>query len=229
MPRPPPVGEEADPAWDIGTAGGGRIGTSSDLMPDLPLGPPAARPPRFGRERWAEIVHKMVAAYGAPVTPEQQDEVVDYLMAVRPPGPDPTPHRTSASAAGLRGHMSMTKWESDRADMPTIPALIRWHGYAAAGECALRGRARANDVDPSSTRRDWLGGHPLAVVGAAPLRPHSGLFFGWLGNAFLAFLYFVVPRLAARPVTSRRGSAGRCSPSGTGCWSCPAGHSSRPG
>jgi hypothetical protein len=28
-----------------------------------------------------------VAAYGAPVTPEQQDEVVDYLLAVRPPGP----------------------------------------------------------------------------------------------------------------------------------------------
>ena len=30
----------------------------------------------------------------------------------------------------------------------------------------------------------------------------QGLFFGWLGNAFLAFLYFAVPRLAGRPVTS---------------------------
>jgi len=32
----------------------------------------------------------------------------------------------------------------------------------------------------------------------------QGLFFGWLGNAFLAFLYFSVPRLAGRPVTSER-------------------------
>jgi cbb3-type cytochrome c oxidase subunit I len=31
----------------------------------------------------------------------------------------------------------------------------------------------------------------------------QGMLFGWLGNAFLAFLYHAVPRLADRPVTSR--------------------------
>src|SRR5262249_25685555 len=31
----------------------------------------------------------------------------------------------------------------------------------------------------------------------------QGIFFGWLGNAFLAFLYYAVPRLAERPVTNR--------------------------
>ena len=82
-----PSGEEADPAWDNELPEGphrDEFQTSCLICHSarLPLGQP-----RFGRERWAEIVHKMVAAYGAPVTPEQQDEVVDYLLAVRPPGP----------------------------------------------------------------------------------------------------------------------------------------------
>jgi hypothetical protein len=29
----------------------------------------------------------MVAAYGAPVTPAEEAEIVDYLLTVRPPGP----------------------------------------------------------------------------------------------------------------------------------------------
>jgi cytochrome c oxidase cbb3-type subunit I/II len=32
----------------------------------------------------------------------------------------------------------------------------------------------------------------------------QGIFFGWLGNAFLAFAYYVVPRLTNRPVSSRK-------------------------
>ena len=48
----------------------------------LPLGQPP-----FHREKWVEIVHKMVAVYGAPLTPEDESQVVDYLLAARPPGP----------------------------------------------------------------------------------------------------------------------------------------------
>jgi cbb3-type cytochrome oxidase subunit 1 len=38
------------------------------------------------------------------------------------------------------------------------------------------------------------------------LRPDhtQGILFGWVGNAFLAYLYHAVPRLSGRPVTSRR-------------------------
>jgi cytochrome c oxidase cbb3-type subunit I/II len=32
----------------------------------------------------------------------------------------------------------------------------------------------------------------------------QGIFFGWLGNAFLMFLYYAIPRLANRPVFSRK-------------------------
>ena len=74
---------------------------------------------------------------------------------------------------------------------------------------------------------DWLGGVPWLSWGRLRYAHTQGLFFGWLGNAFLAFLYFVVPRLAA--ARSRvPGSAGRCSPPGTGWSCCQAGPWSRP-
>jgi hypothetical protein len=80
-------GEFANPAWDIELPEGphrDEFQTSCLICHSarLPLGQP-----RFDREKWAEVVHKMVAAYGAPVTPQQEAEVLDYLLAIRPPGP----------------------------------------------------------------------------------------------------------------------------------------------
>lgn len=39
--------------------------------------------PPLAREKWAETVHKMVAAYGAPMTPDDEARVVEYLAAVK--------------------------------------------------------------------------------------------------------------------------------------------------
>jgi hypothetical protein len=39
--------------------------------------------PPFPREQWAEVVHKMVKNYGAPITSESEGQIVDYLTAVR--------------------------------------------------------------------------------------------------------------------------------------------------
>jgi hypothetical protein len=82
---------EADPAWDIQLPEGphrDKFQTSCLICHSarLPLGQPG-----FGRKKWAEIIHKMVAAYGAQLTPQQEAEVVDYLLAVRAPGPGPPP------------------------------------------------------------------------------------------------------------------------------------------
>ena len=76
----------ADPAWDIELPEGPYRDEfqSSCLIchsARLPLGQP-----RFRREKWAEIVHKMVAVYGAPMTDLDESRVVDYLLAARPPG-----------------------------------------------------------------------------------------------------------------------------------------------
>ncbi len=80
-------GGTMDPAWDLD-------------LPELPhrdefqvscLTCHSARlplsQPTFHREQWVEIVHKMVAVYGAPLSPEDESRVVDYLVAARPPGP----------------------------------------------------------------------------------------------------------------------------------------------
>jgi hypothetical protein len=45
---------------------------------------PLHQPP-LGREKWAEIVHKMVAAYGAPASPDDEAQIVAYLLAVQEP------------------------------------------------------------------------------------------------------------------------------------------------
>ncbi len=39
--------------------------------------------PTFPREKWDEIVHKMVAVYGAPITPDAQAHIAEYLTAAQ--------------------------------------------------------------------------------------------------------------------------------------------------
>ena len=51
---------------------------------------------------------------------------------------------------------------------------------------------------------EFLGGHGWLTWGRLRYNHTQGIFFGWLGNAFLAFFYYAVPRLANRPVSSRR-------------------------
>ncbi len=83
----PATAVAADPAWDIELPEGPHRDEfqSSCLIchsARLPLGQPS-----FRREKWTEIVHKMVAVYGAPMTPDDETRVVDYLLVARPPDP----------------------------------------------------------------------------------------------------------------------------------------------
>jgi hypothetical protein len=39
--------------------------------------------PPFPRKKWAEEVRKMVTAYGAPIAPDDEPPLVDYLMTIR--------------------------------------------------------------------------------------------------------------------------------------------------
>ena len=83
---------EAEPAWDIELPEGphrDEFQTSCLICHSARL--PLGQPP-FGREKWAEVVHKMAAVYGAPITSEDESRVVDYLLAARPPAPVTGPH-----------------------------------------------------------------------------------------------------------------------------------------
>src|ERR1700745_1057076 len=51
---------------------------------------------------------------------------------------------------------------------------------------------------------EFLGGHAWLTWGRLRYNHTQGILFGWLGNAFLAFFYYAVPRLANRPVSSRK-------------------------
>lgn len=84
----------------------------------------------------------------------------------------------------------------------TEVALVRAHVYAAlvmVGYVALLGIVLAAKFHLP----DWLGGSSWLTWGRLRYAHTQGVFFGWLGNAFLAFCYYAVPRLAERPVTSR--------------------------
>jgi len=84
----------------------------------------------------------------------------------------------------------------------TETALIRAHSFAAlamVGYVALLGLTIATKFNLP----DLLGGSGWLTWGRLRYSHTQGVFFGWLGNAFLAFCYYAVPRLAERPVTSR--------------------------
>lgn len=51
---------------------------------------------------------------------------------------------------------------------------------------------------------DLSGGIPFLTWGRLRYDHTQGILFGWLGNAFLAFLYHAVPVLTGRPVVSAR-------------------------
>ncbi|MBX9947969.1 MAG: cbb3-type cytochrome c oxidase subunit I, partial [Candidatus Obscuribacterales bacterium] len=50
---------------------------------------------------------------------------------------------------------------------------------------------------------DFASASPFLTWGRLRYNHTQGIFFGWLGNAFLMFLYYAVPMLAMRPVLSR--------------------------
>ena len=91
-----------------------------------------------------------------------------------------------------------------RSELPRIDYdLIRWHGHAALITVlisALLGILVATKFNFPT----FLGGHSWETWGRLRYNHTQGIFFGWLGNAFIAFCYFVVPRLTNRPVTSRK-------------------------
>ncbi len=69
-----------------------------DLTPDLPDGPHRQQfealcrlchsprlvltQPRLSEKKWAEVVHKMTTVYRAPIQPQQEQEIVSYLVSI---------------------------------------------------------------------------------------------------------------------------------------------------
>jgi cbb3-type cytochrome c oxidase subunit I len=90
--------------------------------------------------------------------------------------------------------------------LPDLPAtesgLIRAHGLAALA-MVLYSALVGLIIALKFHWPDFLGDTPWLTWGRLRYSHTQGIFFGWLGNAFLAFFYHAVPRLAGRPVTGR--------------------------
>src|ERR1700676_2989532 len=82
----------------------------------------------------------------------------------------------------------------------TETSLIRAHGLAALA-MVLYSVLVGITIALKFHWPDFLGDEPWQTWGRLRYAHTQGILFGWLGNAFLAFLYHAVPRLAGRPVT----------------------------
>jgi cytochrome c oxidase cbb3-type subunit I len=92
----------------------------------------------------------------------------------------------------------------DEAKMPSIEAdLIQIHGLFAVLTLLISGFFGAV-VALKFVYPDFLSGHVATTWGLLRYNHTQGILFGWLGNAFIAFLYHVTPRLSGHPVSSRK-------------------------
>ena len=91
----------------------------------------------------------------------------------------------------------------DKAVPRTEYDLIRWHGHAAL-ITVLISAVFGILVATKFNFPNFMGGHAWETWGRLRYNHTQGIFFGWLGNAFIAFCYYVTPRLTNRPVTGRR-------------------------
>lgn len=96
---------------------------------------------------------------------------------------------------------------TDYGNRGTLPetdySLIRWHVFASM-ITVLISASFGILVATKFSFPDFLGGHAWETWGRLRYNHTEGIFFGWLGNAFLAFFYYVTPRLTNRPVTSHK-------------------------
>jgi cbb3-type cytochrome c oxidase subunit I len=97
----------------------------------------------------------------------------------------------------------MSSVPEQRNEAPRVEVgLVRAHAFAALAMVlwsALLGLVIALKFHWP----DLMGERAWLTWGRLRYAHTQGIFFGWLGNAFLMFLYHAVPRLAGRPVVGR--------------------------
>ncbi len=93
---------------------------------------------------------------------------------------------------------------TSNANKPQIfSGLVKAHGLAALVTLlisALFGLL----VSIKMHHPDFAGNDAWLTWGRLRYNHTQGIFFGWLGNAFLMFLYYAVPKLSLRPVTNKQ-------------------------
>ncbi len=94
--------------------------------------------------------------------------------------------------------------QENEAALPRIEyGLIKAHGIAALAAVVISGLFGLF-IATKMHMPDMAGTHAWSSWGRLRFDHTQGIFFGWLGNAFLMFLYHIVPRLSNREVFSKK-------------------------
>src|SRR3989449_8193851 len=124
-----------------------------------------------------------------------------------PPGGgelDPGSVRSKEARKRRCGKMTSASEAATDRELPAVEyGLIRAHVLASL-VTLLISASFGIIVATKLTLPEFLGGHGWLTWGRLRYDHTQGIFFGWLGNAFLAFSYYAVPRLANRAVSSRK-------------------------
>lgn len=78
---------------------------------------------------------------------------------------------------------------------PVETGLLRAHAFAALASLLISALF-GTFVAIKLVQPEFLGAQAWSTWGSMRANHTQGIVFGWLGNAFLAFLYFAIPRLA---------------------------------
>lgn len=87
--------------------------------------------------------------------------------------------------------------------VPVATGLVRAHAYAAFVGLFLASLFGLL-VSVKFHAPEFLSGQATWTWGRLRYDHTQGILYAWLGNAFLAFIYFAIPYLTRRPVTSER-------------------------
>lgn len=89
------------------------------------------------------------------------------------------------------------------AQVPVASKLVRAHAYAAFAGLVLSALFGLT-VAIKFHVPEFLTTHAALTWGRLRYDHTQGILYAWLGNAFIAFIYYAVPYLTRRPVTSER-------------------------
>ncbi len=99
---------------------------------------------------------------------------------------------------------SQTQSASSKSEVPNVEfGLIKAHAIAAM-VTLLISVTFGILVSLKLHMPDFASADPFLTWGRLRYNHTQGIFFGWLGNAFLMFLYYAVPMLSMRPVLNRK-------------------------
>src|SRR5487761_1074415 len=95
------------------------------------------------------------------------------------------------------------EYTSDHASVPVASGLVKAHTYAAFVGLIMSALFGLS-VSIKFHVPEFLTSHAALTWGRLRYDHTQGILYAWLGNAFIAFIYFAVPFLTRRPITSER-------------------------